>query len=229
MNGMRTKGTELNTDFGNIKASKESTHLSRIQEGMFDTASQEKTAIYYVVDNGEEREANLDDFKYWSEEFGRTFLGMRGEEVSKEDALANIEQTTAVYNPQGILIARNDQYDIVKGMVEKTAIFFDGYDIRVTVESRAGNNNGNYSEVLSALSDSDIRYQEVRRYTIQPDRVMLDILICKEDADIVKGLSDELKEADITFTVNDNVSEGTQPKVITTPEKEVEEKLPKAE
>ena len=110
-------------------------------------------------------------------------------------------------------------------LMSKTATYFDGYTYRVTIESSAADNNLTYSEITNMLSSADIRYQEVRRYNIEPDRVLLDILINKEDVDIIKELDKQGKEYNISFTYNDNVSEGIQPKIITTPEKDVVEKV----
>lgn len=75
-----------------------------------------KEAKYYVFDErtGGEMESNLEDYKYYAENFGETFLDKRGEKISKEEALSNIEEVTAIYNPQGIGIARNDIYDTYK-------------------------------------------------------------------------------------------------------------------
>lgn len=77
----------------------------------FHSEASKKTATLYVVENGEEVEADAEDFKYWAEEFGRTFLDSKGEEIDKETALENLGNVSAVYNPQGVLIARNDKWN----------------------------------------------------------------------------------------------------------------------
>ena len=119
----------------------------------------------------------------------------------------------------------DDTLEESKTASKKQAVYFDGYSYRVTIESLAGDNNQTYSMVTNMLSAADIRYQEVRRYTIEPDRVCLDILITKDDVDVIKGLAKEGKEYNVKFTFNDSVSEGIAPKIIVTPEKEVEEKV----
>jgi hypothetical protein len=112
-----------------------------------------------------------------------------------------------------------------KNSSKKQAVIYDGYSYRVTIESKAGNNNQTYAMVTNMLSAADIRYREVRRYTVDPDRVMLDILITEDDVEIIKELDKEGKQYGISFTFNDNISEELRPREIVTPEKEVSEKV----
>lgn len=110
----------------------------------------------------------------------------------------------------------------------KQAAIYDGYACRVTLECSAGDCNESYSPMTSLLADADIRYREVRRYTIDPDRVCLDILVKKEDLDLIKDLNDASKETGISLTYNQNISEGLKPKQITTSEKDVVKDMPKS-
>lgn len=114
---------------------------------------------------------------------------------------------------------------IQKNAIEKEATYFDKYNLRVTITQKAGDADVNYSRVLDALSAADIPYREVRRYSIEPDRVMLDILVQNEDIDIIKELNKLLKDQNISLTINDNVPEDISPRVITTPEKELDEPI----
>ena len=81
------------------------------QEGV---EASKKVATYFVFDDatGGEKETTFDDFEYFAKEFGSFFLDKRGEEISKEEALSNLHEVSHVYNPQGIGIAWNDEWDI---------------------------------------------------------------------------------------------------------------------
>lgn len=113
-----------------------------------------------------------------------------------------------------------------KSSIEKAATYFDIYDYRLTCEARAGVEDVNYERIISALNDAGIRYKEDRRYNIRPDRVVMEVLIQKEDVDAIKKLNKDLKSEGLTFTFNDNLPEDIQDRIITTPENEVEEKEP---
>ena len=111
---------------------------------------------------------------------------------------------------------------------KKTAAIYDGYGYRLTIESRAGDNNENTSAIRNALKSLDIRYRIVRACTVDPDRVMMDVLITKEDATVVRELAKEIEKDGIIISFNDNISEALKPRQIVTPEKEVAEDLPKS-
>ena len=110
----------------------------------------------------------------------------------------------------------------------KTAAIFDGYGHRLTIETRSGQTNGSYTLVINMLQDADIRYREVRRYTIDPDRVCMDILIRDEDLDVVTELAKEVADLGISMTFNDNISEAIKPKQIVTLEKDLSTDKPEA-
>jgi len=233
MKGMRTKGTDLNTDFGELKASNEELPLARVQGDMFESTATDKTSAYSVEE--------LADTIMRGEEFVQTGFGKKRKqgltEMLTSDAYSVSEIVEALLNgnPQLSTDWGNKNPAGVEDMVQqarsgksaskKKAVIFDGYAYRVTVESKARDNNQTYSAITNILSNLDVRYREVRRYTIEPDRVMMDILIKKEDADTIKEADKTSKEYDITFTFNDSISEGVQPKTIVTPEKEVPEKV----
>jgi hypothetical protein len=104
---------------------------------------------------------------------------------------------------------------------KKTAAIFDGYAYRVTIETRAGDTNESYTAVLSMLKSIDVRYREVRRYTIDPDRVCMDILVKAQDVEVLLELAKEVKADGVTITFNDNISEALKSRQIVTPEKEL--------
>ena len=114
----------------------------------------------------------------------------------------------------------------VKTSNNKTAAIYDGYGYRVTIEAKAGDYNESYTPITGMLASADIRYREVKRYTIDPDRMLLDILITKDDIEIIQGLNKQSKETGITFTFNDNISEAIKPKQIVTEDAELKNDKP---
>jgi len=114
-----------------------------------------------------------------------------------------------------------------QGFFEKSAAIYDGYAYRLTIETRAGQTNESYTSVLAMLAGADIRCREVRRYTIDPDRVCMDLLVRQEDLGVINDLAKEVEKDGITITFNDNISEAIKPRQIVTPEKELNEDLPK--
>jgi len=250
MNGMRTKGAEFSTDFGTLKASKDmELPLARVQNSLFDTPASKKKATeesHWVVvqldsesslDNAPalaipfktsvEAEEKINELENASDVtvFSVDYYGSGSENdvrkyFSNNDVIVGNPDMTV----ENVYHALTD-WSKNKEASKKKAVYFDGYAYRVTIESKAGNNNQTYSFITNLLSAADIRYREVRRYTIEPDRVMMDILIKKEDVDVIKELDKEGKKYDVSFTFDDNISEGVQPKTIVTPEKEVPEKV----
>ena len=109
--------------------------------------------------------------------------------------------------------------------LDKAATYFDIYDLRVTCETRAGISDVNYSAIINLLHDAGVRYKEERRYNVQPDRVVMEILIQKEDIEAINDLNKESEKQGYTFTFNDNLPEDIQDRIITTPEKELEVKV----
>jgi hypothetical protein len=104
-----------------------------------------------------------------------------------------------------------------KDTFEKHATIFDKYDVRVTIESKAGHSNESYTELLNALKDAGIMYREDARYTIKPDRVCMDILVQKEDLELIETLKKELEDI-FSFVISGNLPEYIQNRVITTEE-----------
>ena len=264
MNGMRVKGIDLNTDFGELKtASKEvELPLARVQNSMFERSSAigKKSDIMSDEDIAESYEnftVEEADMKEGSDRLGYITLSFPQEtaqedstistgfiiydsgEIAFDDWLPEPIYMTLVNFIKSILVKEKSVRDMSQKDIEdkllsmgytsvnskKKAVYFDGYSYRVTIESLAGDNNQNYSFIINMLAAADIRYREVRRYTIEPDRVLLDILIKKEDVDVINELDKEGKEYDVSFTFDNNISEGVQPKTIVTPEKEVQEKV----
>ena len=113
---------------------------------------------------------------------------------------------------------------------KKKAAIYDGYGYRVSVQTRAGESNESYTNILGLLSSADIRYREVRRYTIDPDRVCMDILVRQEDLEVVRELAKavEAEGAGMRLLFNDAISEAIKPRQIVTPSDKVEQDLPKA-
>lgn len=223
MRGMRMKGADFSTDFGDVKP-QEGTDLplARIQGSPFDKeeAGSSPDIISEKIRSGElpqGYELTADDVGKLldTSDFGEVLDADVGKKVYLKD--------------YGLVMENDEQRDARKAREshasKKQATIFDGFAHRVTIESHAGDTNGTYSMVLGMLSSADIRYREVRRYTVDPDRVLIDVLINKEDVDVIKELGKEAEKYNISFTFNDNISEGVQPKVITTPEKDVEEKV----
>lgn len=101
-----------------------------IDKGLIKTSKKadKKKATYFVFDDatGGEKETTFDDFEYFAKEFGIYFLDKRGKEISKEEALSNLNEVSHVYNPQGIGIARNDEWDIKAS--KKVAISPPGWE-----------------------------------------------------------------------------------------------------
>ena len=112
-----------------------------------------------------------------------------------------------------------------KSTLEKSATYFDIYDLRVTCETRAGISDVNYSAIINLLHDAGVRYREERRYNVKPDRVLMEILVQKEDIPAINDLNKEYGDKGYTFTFNDNLPEDIQDRIITTPEKELEVKV----
>lgn len=153
-------------------------------------------------------------------------VGMEFFDTASLDDIKEVEQEILNYVKNygsGKLKEHFQEYG--KEASKKQAVIFDGYSHRVTIESKAGDNNQTYSTLTNMLSAADIRYREIRRYTVDPDRVMMDILVTEDDIDVIKELDKEGKEYNISFTFNDNISEEISPREIVTPEKEVEEKV----
>jgi hypothetical protein len=109
-----------------------------------------------------------------------------------------------------------------KDRLEKVATIFDKYDIRVTIESKAGHTNGSYTEVLNAMKDAGLLYREDRRFTVKPDRDCIDILIEKEDLPIIEELNKTLSDSGFKFIISENLPEYIQPRSIVTSEDEVD-------
>ena len=108
---------------------------------------------------------------------------------------------------------------------DKKGTYFDQYDLRVTCESKAGDTDTNFSSLINALADAGINYREEKRYTVQPDRVVINVLVHRDDLDAVKQLNKDMEKQRMTFTVNDNVPEDIVPKQIVTPEEELDETI----
>jgi hypothetical protein len=104
-----------------------------------------------------------------------------------------------------------DNYHL--GRIQRKAVYFDIYCKQVTIEQSAADNNTNYSEILDLLRVYDIRWREVRRYTVNPDRTCIDILVTAEDLDKVEQANKDYKDKGITLSVLDTISEGVYPKL----------------
>jgi len=102
----------------------------------------------------------------------------------------------------------------------KQAVYYDVFCKQVTVEQGAGLNNGNYSEMIDLLRVVGIRYREVKRYTINPDRICIDILVTQDDLEKVEKANKDYKDTGITLQIKDTISEGVYPKVVTKEDKE---------
>lgn len=107
----------------------------------------------------------------------------------------------------------------------KSAAIYDGYGVRVTIETKAGDTNESYTMVTSMLQEADIRYREVRRYTVDPDRVLLEVLVRKQDTEIIKELAKAAEAEGVSIYLSDNISEGIKSQTIVTEAEEVEKKI----
>ena len=236
MKGMRTKGADYETNFGKVESMEDvKLPLARMQDGFFERSSAvEKTAASEVIEikphyASREEYQELKDYlteKTWDWQEQQTGEG----ELNKILVKAHYASRDEVQELKDYLTEKTWDWQEISGgsdtsATKKTAVIFDGYSHRVTIESKAGDNNETYSFITNLLAAADIRYREVRRYTVEPDRVMMDILIKKDDVEVIKEIDKEAKEYDVSFTFNDNISEGTQPKVIITPEKEMSTKV----
>ena len=85
---------------------------------------------------------------------------------------------------------------------EKTATYFDTYDLIATITVPDGRSNGTYSEIINILNDAQIKYREDERFNEKPDRNVLKILIKKEDAEALEILNKEYKDLGITFIIS---------------------------
>jgi len=101
------------------------------------------------------------------------------------------------------------------GRLQRKAVYYDIYCKQVTIEQSAADNNGNYSEILDLLRCYDIRWREVRRYTADPGRVMIDVLVTSDDIEKVEKANKDYKDKGITLSILDTISEGIYPKVKT--------------
>ena len=101
------------------------------------------------------------------------------------------------------------------GRLQKKAVYYDIYSKQVTIEQSAADNNGNYSEILDLLRVYDIRWREVKRYNINPDRVCIDVLVTSEDIEKVEQANKDYKDKGITLSILDTISEGIYPKIKT--------------
>lgn len=114
-----------------------------------------------------------------------------------------------------------DNYHL--GRIQRKAVYYDIYCKQVTIEQSAADNNGNYSEILDLLRVYDIRWREVRRYTVNPDRVLIDILVTSDDIEKVEQANKDYKDKGVSLKILNTISEGVYPKIKTTTEKESEE------
>lgn len=94
---------------------------------------------------------------------------------------------------------------------DKQAAIFDNFCCRVTIETKAGDTNESYTLVLNMLNAADIQYREVRRYTIDPDRVLLDINVKAEGRELLEELAKDAEKEGVLITFPDFVSEGLRP------------------
>ncbi len=61
---------------------------------------------YFVLDSAKLdnfKETNFDEFLYFWENFGVKIINYNGKEIPKRDC--DLDNTYAVYNPQGVLVA----------------------------------------------------------------------------------------------------------------------------
>jgi len=101
------------------------------------------------------------------------------------------------------------------GRLQRKAVYYDIYCKQVTIEQSAADNNGNYSEILDLLRCYDIRWREVRRYTADPGRVLIDVLVTSDDLEKVEKANKDYKDKGITLSILDTISEGIYPKIKT--------------
>jgi hypothetical protein len=127
--------------------------------------------------------------------------------------------------------ARSEDWDIYEtpSSTKKQATIFDGFGYRVTIEAKAGDYNESYTPITSMLKSLDIRYREDKRYTVNPDRQMMDILVNKEDIEVIAELNKQSKETGITFTYNEAISEAIQPKTVHVEDSELKQDKPGTE
>ena len=191
MRGMRTKGEDFET--GNLRGLKGAGYpnaLSRLQKNATYDKPIEKTAAGQQAFDVFLNNKNVDTVFYSD-----------ADEAEVKKSLVDHDG----YDP-GIVVKKRASM--------KTAAIYDGYGYRVTIECKAGDFNESYTPVTSLLKSADIRYREVKRYTVDPDRVLLDILVTKDDVEIIEELNKQAKETGITLTFNDNISESIKPKQI---------------
>jgi len=228
MRGMRTPGSEFETEnLRTLAAASAPTALARLQQGFFEKRSDKNTPT-------EVKEFTMDGDTYYIKPIDSTHVYMSwSNDFTKPQSALHVAQlpnkqlSDAVYQWLG---TGDDQFSgkDFKRNAAKMATIYDGYGYRLTIETKAGQTNESYTSVLAVLAEADIRYREVRRYTIDPDRVCVDILVRQEDLELLQDLAKEVEADGILITFNDNISEAIKPKQIVTPQDEVTQNMPKS-
>ncbi len=123
---------------------------------------------YWTISDsgGEDEKVDFETFKYYHDEFGRTFLDKEGREHKRGEI--PIEKVTEVYNPQGVLIAwmTSDDFnrdasikkkaegtDIVLNIINDTVKY---YTEQVEELQRVAQETNDYTSAQEEISDEEI-------------------------------------------------------------------------